>query len=148
VKGCGFRRLAGGQRKPCAFFGRIRSSKSVILVANHPKPQKNGRNTWAFRSYVAGVSSFRGDLFSQDRFFAGGGALEMEIAPYAVENLLFSLNNTPAPETPRNQLFTRVIRASLLARIAFFKSHLAFANVSSRLCRMSSNTTMGSVILG
>jgi len=54
-------------------------------------PLTNGRNTWAFRSYAAGVSTFDGSLLFQDRYFVGNELLRGfrggEIAPYAVEDL-------------------------------------------------------------
>jgi len=54
-------------------------------------PLTDGRNTWAFRSYAAGVSTFDGSLLFQDRYFAGNDLLRGfrggEIAPYAVEDL-------------------------------------------------------------
>ncbi|MFY9529985.1 MAG: POTRA domain-containing protein [Candidatus Acidiferrales bacterium] len=53
-----------------------------------PDPLTNGRNCWAFRGYAAGVSSFRGDLLFQERYFIGSGLLrgfrDGELAPYAV----------------------------------------------------------------
>ena len=67
----------------------IRSSLEYDRVRRDPL--SNGRNSWAFRSYVAGVSSFRGDLLFQDRYFAGDALLrgfrQGEMAPYAVQDL-------------------------------------------------------------
>jgi outer membrane protein insertion porin family len=61
-------------------------------------PLSSGRNTWAFRSYVAGVSSFRGNLLLPSRYFAGGELLRGfrtgEIAPYAFEDLTDSSGAT------------------------------------------------------
>jgi outer membrane protein assembly factor BamA len=64
---------------------------SAEYIRSHSDPLTNGRNTWAFRGYTAGVSSFDGSLLFQDRYFAGNELLRGfrggEIAPYAVEDL-------------------------------------------------------------
>ena len=73
----------------------VRSSVEYDQVERHPLT--DGRNTWAFRSYVAGVSSFHGDLLFQNRYFAGDellrGFRKGEMAPYAVEHLTDSSGN-------------------------------------------------------
>jgi outer membrane protein insertion porin family len=52
-------------------------------------PLTNGRNSWAFRSYAAGVSTLKGNLLFQNRYFAGNEVLRGfrsgEIAPYISE---------------------------------------------------------------
>ena len=67
----------------------VRSSVEYDRVRRDPLT--NGRNSWALRSYVSGVSSFRGDLLFQNRYFAGDellrGFRHGEMAPYAVEDL-------------------------------------------------------------
>ncbi|PYU22648.1 MAG: hypothetical protein DMG32_17760 [Acidobacteria bacterium] len=67
----------------------VRSSVEYDRVRRDPLT--NGRNSWAFRSYAAGVSSFRGDLLFQNRYFTGAellrGFRQGEMAPYAVEDL-------------------------------------------------------------
>ena len=54
-------------------------------------PLTNGHNTWAFRSYVAGVSTLIGNLLFQNRYFAGNEVLRGfrsgEISPYVSANL-------------------------------------------------------------
>jgi outer membrane protein assembly factor BamA len=54
-------------------------------------PLTNGHNTWAFRSYAAGVSTLKGNLLFQNRYFAGNEVLRGfrsgEIAPYVSENV-------------------------------------------------------------
>jgi outer membrane protein assembly complex protein YaeT len=54
-------------------------------------PLTNGHNTWAFRSYATGVSTLKGNLLFQNRYFAGNEVLRGfrsgEIAPYASENV-------------------------------------------------------------
>jgi len=54
-------------------------------------PLTNGQNTWAFRSYAAGVSTLEGNLLFQNRYFAGNEVLRGfrsgEIAPYVSENV-------------------------------------------------------------
>lgn len=51
-------------------------------------PFGKGRNTWGFRTYFAGVSSYHGDLPFQDRLFSGDQAVRGfrtgELAPYAI----------------------------------------------------------------
>jgi outer membrane protein insertion porin family len=55
-------------------------------------PLTNGHNTWAFRSYAAGVSTLKGNLLFQNRYFAGSEVLRGfrsgEIAPYISENVM------------------------------------------------------------
>ena len=54
-------------------------------------PLTNGHNTWAFRSYATGVSTLKGNLLFQNRYFPGNEVLRGfrsgEIAPYASENV-------------------------------------------------------------
>jgi outer membrane protein assembly factor BamA len=67
----------------------LRSSLEYDRVRRDPLT--NRRNSWALRGYVSGVSSFRGDLLFQNRYFAGDellrGFRHGEIAPYAAEDL-------------------------------------------------------------
>jgi outer membrane protein insertion porin family len=67
----------------------VRSSVEYDHVRRDPLT--NGRNSWAFRSYITGVSSFRGNLLFQQRYFAGDALLrgfrQGEMAPYTVEDL-------------------------------------------------------------
>jgi outer membrane protein assembly complex protein YaeT len=68
----------------------LRSSVEYDRVRRDPLT--NGRNSWAFRSYVAGVSSFKGDLLFQNRYFRGDellrGFRRGEMAPYAAEDVV------------------------------------------------------------
>jgi outer membrane protein assembly factor BamA len=70
----------------------LRSSLEYDRVRRDPLT--NGRDSWALRSYVSGVSSFRGDLLFQNRYFTGDellrGFRHGEMAPYAVEDLMDS----------------------------------------------------------
>ena len=70
----------------------IRSSVEYDRIRRDPLT--NGRNSWALRSYAAGVSSFRGDLLFQNRYFAGDellrGFRRGEMSPYSVEDLMDS----------------------------------------------------------
>jgi outer membrane protein assembly complex protein YaeT len=67
----------------------VRSSVEYDRVRSDPLT--NGRNSWALRSYAAGVSSFRGDLLFQNRYFTGDellrGFRRGEMSPYSVEDL-------------------------------------------------------------
>jgi outer membrane protein assembly factor BamA len=67
----------------------VRSSVEYDRVRRDPLT--NGRNRWALRSYAAGVSSFRGDLLFQNRYFTGDellrGFRRGEMSPYSVEDL-------------------------------------------------------------
>jgi len=67
----------------------VRSSVDYDRVRRDPLT--NGRNSWAFRSFAAGVSSFRGDLLFQNRYFTGDellrGFRRGELSPYSVEDL-------------------------------------------------------------
>jgi outer membrane protein assembly complex protein YaeT len=67
----------------------VRSSVEYDRVRRDPLT--NGRNSWAFRSYAAGVSSFRGDLLFQNRYFTGDellrGFRRGEMSPYSLEDL-------------------------------------------------------------
>ena len=67
----------------------VRSSVEYDRIRRDPLT--NGRNSWAFRSYAAGVSSFRGDLLFQNRYFTGDellrGFRRGEMSPYSLEDL-------------------------------------------------------------
>ena len=67
----------------------VRSSVEYDRVRRDPLTK--GRNSWAFRSYAAGVSSFHGNLLFPNRYFSGNellrGFRRGEMAPYAVEDL-------------------------------------------------------------
>jgi len=67
----------------------VRSSVEYDRIRRDPLT--NGRNSWVFRSYAAGVSSFRGDLLFQNRYFTGDellrGFRRGEMSPYSLEDL-------------------------------------------------------------
>jgi len=74
----------------------VRSSLEYDRVERDPLTK--GRNSWAFRGYAAGVSSFKGNLLYQDRSFAGNellrGFRSGEIGPYAAENVTDASGNS------------------------------------------------------
>jgi outer membrane protein insertion porin family len=75
----------------------LRSSLEYDRVERDPLTK--GRNSWAFRGYAAGVSSFKGNLLYQDRYFAGNELLRGfrvgELGPYAAENVTDASGNSP-----------------------------------------------------
>jgi outer membrane protein assembly factor BamA len=64
---------------------------SVEYDRVRPDPLTNGRNTWALRSYAAGVSGLGRNLLFQNRYFAGDELLRGfrvgELAPYLVASM-------------------------------------------------------------
>jgi len=110
----------------------VRSSAQYDRLLSDP--WTNGRNTWAFRSYIAGVSSFRGDLLLQSRYFAGDELLRGfrtgEISPYAVEDLTDS-SGTRFHATPAGADLLTAVNTEYRVPVAPRTNAAAFFDIGS-----------------
>jgi outer membrane protein insertion porin family len=105
---------------------------SLQYARFQPDPLSRRRNSWAFRGYLSGVSSYRGDLPLSSRLFAGDelvrGFRPGELSPYA----LVSPASAPGVSVFRAQ----AVGADLAGAVnAEYRMPLAHQNASGRAPR-------------